>query len=103
MQTDRLDTDVLIVGGGIAPLSLVGTGFGVLNEYVPFSNVYRTAIEMFVQGTYTYLLVDILVIWSFAVVFLIMSPILADKLARVDFGRKIEQIRQRRRRKTSLS
>jgi hypothetical protein len=44
-----------------------------------------------------------LVIWSFAVVFLMMSPILADKLARVDFGRKIEQIRQRRRRETSPS
>ncbi|MGD9381040.1 MAG: ABC transporter permease [Candidatus Thorarchaeota archaeon] len=92
-----------IVGGGIAPLSLVGAGFGVFNEYVPFSNVYRTAIEMFVQGTYTYLHVDIFVIWSFAIAFLLMSPILADKLARVDFGRKIEQIRQRRRRKASLS
>lgn len=92
-----------IVGGGIAPLSLGGIGFEVLNEYVPFSNVYRTAIEMFVQGTYTYLHVDILVIWSFAVAFLMMSPILADKLSRVDFGRKIEQIRQRRRRKASLS
>lgn len=92
-----------IVGGGIAPLSLGGIGFEVLNEYVPFSNVYRTAIEMFVQGTYTYLLVDILVIWSFAFVFLIISPILADRIARVDFGRRIEQIRQRRRSKTSLS
>ncbi|MFW9968430.1 MAG: ABC transporter permease, partial [Candidatus Thorarchaeota archaeon] len=42
-----------IVGGGIAPLSIAGMGFGALNEYVPFSNVYRTMIEMFVQGTYT--------------------------------------------------
>ena len=92
-----------IVGGGIAPLSLVGMGFGVLNEYVPFSNVYRTSIEMFVQGTFTYLLVDVLVIWSFAVVFLMMSPFLAERFARVDFGSRIEQIRQRRRREVSPS
>jgi ABC-2 type transport system permease protein len=90
-----------IVGGGIAPLSLVGMGFGVLNEYVPFSNVYRTTIEMFVQGTYTYLLVDVLVIWSFAVAFLMISPLLANRLARLDFGSRIEQMRQRRRHKVS--
>jgi ABC-2 type transport system permease protein len=92
-----------IVGGGIAPLSLVGVGFGVLNEYVPFSNVYRTAIEMFVQGTYTYIIVDLLVIWSFSIVLLIISPIIAERIARVDFSSRIEQIRQRRRRRTSPS
>ncbi|MFW9967786.1 MAG: hypothetical protein ACFFEA_11595, partial [Candidatus Thorarchaeota archaeon] len=76
---------------------------GALNEYVPFSNVYRTMIEMFVQGTYTYLLVDMLVIWSFAVVFLMISPILADKASRVDIGTRIDRIRQKRGRKTSLA
>ncbi|MFX1270904.1 MAG: ABC transporter permease [Promethearchaeota archaeon] len=92
-----------IVGGGIAPLSLVGMGFGMLNEYAPFSNVYRTAIEMFVQGTYTHIMVDLSVIWSFSVVLLVISPIMAERIARIDFVSRIEQIRQRRRKRTSLS
>ncbi len=92
-----------LVGGGVAPLSIVGMGFGAFNEYIPFSNVYRTMIEMFVQGTYTYLLIDMLVIWSFAVVFLVISPILADKASRVDIGMRIDKLRQKRGRNTSLA
>ncbi|UCE09024.1 MAG: ABC transporter permease, partial [Candidatus Thorarchaeota archaeon] len=85
-----------IVGGGIAPLSLVGMGFVVVNEYSPFSNVYRTMIEMLVQGTYTHLLVDLTTIWVLACLFLLISPAIADRAARTDFTGKIEQIRQKR-------
>lgn len=85
-----------ITGGGIAPLSLVGGGFGVLNEYVPFSNVYRTMIEMFVQGTYNYLAIDLALIWIPAVFLLIVSPLAASRFSEVDFSRHIRELRNRR-------
>jgi len=87
-----------IVGGGIAPLSLVGETFGIFNEYLPVSNVYRSLIRMFVEGSYTSLLVDLSVIGLFAVVFLVISPIITDRLTKVDFGRKLEDLRKRRAR-----
>jgi ABC-2 type transport system permease protein len=87
-----------IVGGGIAPLELVGVVFGTINEYLPVSNVYRSLIRMFVEGSYGTLFVDLSVIGILAIAFLILSPIIADKVARVDFGQKLEDIKHRRNR-----
>ena len=88
-----------IVGGGIAPLGLVGATFEAFNEYLPVSNVYRSLIRMFVEGAYTSLVVDLSIIGIFAVVFLIISPIIADRLAEVDFGQKLEELKKRRARR----
>lgn len=85
-----------IVAGGIAPLGLVGATFGTFNEYLPVSNVYRSLIRMFVEGTYTSLIIDLTVIGIFAVAFLIISPIIADRLTEVDFGQKLEEVKKRR-------
>jgi ABC-2 type transport system permease protein len=85
-----------IVGGGIAPLSLVGATFGAFDEYLPVSNVYRSLIRMYVEGAYISLIVDLTVIGIFAVVLLFVSPIIADRLAEVDFGRKLEELKKRR-------
>jgi ABC-type multidrug transport system permease subunit len=87
-----------ITGGGIAPLELVGETFGVIDEYLPVSNVYRSMIRMFVEGSYGTLLIDIAVISAFAIVFLVISPIIADKLSDVDFSRRLENMKQRRSR-----
>ncbi|MFW9797807.1 MAG: ABC transporter permease [Candidatus Thorarchaeota archaeon] len=87
-----------IVGGGIAPLSLVGATFGTFDEYLPVSNVYRSLIRMFVEGTYDSLLVDLSVIGVFAVLFLIISPIITNRLTEVDFGKKLEDLKKRRAR-----
>jgi ABC-2 type transport system permease protein len=87
-----------IVGGGIAPLGLVGATFEAFNEYLPVSNVYRSLIRMFVEGAYTSLIVDLSIIGIFAVIFLIISPIIADRLTEVDFGRKLEELKKRRAR-----
>lgn len=86
-----------IVGGGIAPLELVGVTFGAFNEYIPISNVYRSLIRMFVEGSYGTIIIDLTVIGSFALVFTLLSPFIADRVARVDFSQKLEQIKQRRR------
>ncbi|MFX1559938.1 MAG: ABC transporter permease [Promethearchaeota archaeon] len=88
-----------IVGGGIAPLSLVGATFETMNEYLPVSNVYRSLIRMFVEGTYTSLVIDLTVIGVFAVVFLIFSPIITERLTEVDFGQKLEDVKKRRARR----
>jgi ABC-type transport system involved in cytochrome c biogenesis permease component len=85
-----------IIGGGIAPLELVGATFDVLNEYLPVSNVYRSLIRMFVEGNYGTLLIDVGVISVFALVFVVISPLIADRLAEVDLGQRIERARQRR-------
>jgi len=85
-----------ITGGGIAPLEMVGIGFGTVNEYLPFSNVYRSLIRMFVEGNYSSLLIDVGVISIFAVLFMIISPIVADRITRMDFTRKIREIKNRR-------
>jgi hypothetical protein len=85
-----------ITGGGIAPLELVGATFGVLNEYLPVSNVYRSLIRMFVEGSYESLLIDISVIGMFAIIVMLISPLIANRLAEVDFGQKMAQVKQRR-------
>jgi hypothetical protein len=79
----------------------VGLSFGVVNEYLPVANVYRSLIRMFVEGSYGFLGVDMMVIGAFAVVFTVISPIIADKVAEVDFSARIERIRQRRKKKSS--
>jgi len=90
-----------LTGGGIAPLEMVGIGFATANEYLPFSNAYRTLIEMFIQGTYSTIVIDFAVVGVFAVAVVLISPILADRLSRVDFGRRLKQLRRRRQRSPS--
>ncbi|NHJ12645.1 MAG: ABC transporter permease [Candidatus Thorarchaeota archaeon] len=92
-----------ITGGGIAPLSLAGMGFAVLNEYVPFANAYRTMIEMFVQGTYSYVVIDMSILWILAILFLVLSPVVASRLEGIDFGARLNQARNRRRKQTTLA
>ena len=87
-----------IVAGGIAPLSLVGATFESFNEYLPVSNVYRSLIRMFVEGTYDSLIVDLSVIGVFAVAFLIISPIITNRITQIDFGQKLEELKKRRAR-----
>jgi ABC-2 type transport system permease protein len=88
-----------IIGGGIAPLDLVGASFGTVNEYLPVSNVYRSMIRMFVEGSYESLIVDLSVIGIFAVMLLFISPIIADKVTQIDFGQKLEELKERRARR----
>ncbi|MFX0044455.1 MAG: ABC transporter permease [Candidatus Hermodarchaeota archaeon] len=85
-----------LTGGGIAPLEMAGIGFVTVNEYLPFSNAYRTLIEMFIQGTYSTIAIDFAVVGAFAVAFVLISPMLADRLTKVDFGRRLKQLRGRR-------
>lgn len=85
-----------IVAGGIAPLGLVGATFESFNEYLPVSNVYRSLIRMFVEGTYDSLIVDLSVIGVFAVVFLIISPIITNRITQIDFSQKLEELKKRR-------
>ncbi|MFW9870079.1 MAG: ABC transporter permease [Candidatus Thorarchaeota archaeon] len=88
-----------IVGGGIAPLELVGSSFDITNEYLPVSNVYRSLIRMFVEGSYGTLLIDIAVIGVFAIMVMIISPVIANRLSEVNFGQKIEEVKSRRARR----
>jgi len=88
-----------ITGGGIAPLELVGSTFGIMNEYLPVSNVYRSMIRMFVEGSYGSLFTDIGVIGMCAIVVMLVSPIIADRLSEADFGQKVEHLKQRRSRR----
>lgn len=90
-----------LTGGGIAPLEMAGIGFVTANEYLPFSNAYRTLIEMFIQGTYSTIAIDFAVVGVFAFTFVLISPILADRLSKVDFGRRLSQVRRRRTRSPS--
>ena len=85
-----------ITSGGIAPLEMVGVGFGTFNEYLPISNVYRSLIRMFVEGNYGFLSLDLGVIGIFALIFIIISPVAADKITQVDFSRRIQELRNRR-------
>ena len=80
----------------IVPVELVGVGFGTVNEYLPISNVYRSLIRMFVEGSYSSLFVDLGVICIFATLLMIISPIVADRITQMDFSRKIREIRNRR-------
>ncbi|TFG27256.1 ABC transporter permease [Candidatus Thorarchaeota archaeon] len=86
-----------IVGGGIAPLELVGDAFGIFDEYVPISNVYRSLIRMFVEGSYTSLFVDLSIIWFFAIVLVMAAPTITQRLSRVDVGQKFVELKQRRK------
>jgi ABC-2 type transport system permease protein len=85
-----------IVSGGIAPLELVGVSFGAVNEYLPVSNVYRSVIRMFVENSYSTLFVDLAVIGIFAIVLVVISPLVADRLSEVDFVQKLEELKKRR-------
>jgi len=85
-----------ITSGGIAPLELVGIGFGTVNEYLPISNVYRSLIRMFVEGSYSSLFIDLGVICIFATLLMIVSPVVTDRIAHMDFTRKIREIKNRR-------
>lgn len=87
-----------IVGGGIAPLEIIGAPFGAFNEYLPISNVYRSLIRMFIDGNYEWLLVDLGIIGVFAVVFVIISPAIAYRAAQVNYGQKLQHMRSRRQR-----
>lgn len=87
-----------IVGGGIAPLELVGSSFGTFNEYLPVANVYRSLIRMFIDGSYEWLIVDISVIGIFALVFTVLSPLVAHRAAQVSFGQKLQSLKNRRQR-----
>ena len=87
-----------IVGGGIAPLELVGSSFGIFNEYLPVANVYRSLIRMFIDGSYDWLIVDISVIAIFALVFTVLSPLMAHRAAQVNFGQKLQSLKNRRKR-----
>lgn len=86
-----------IVGGGIAPLELVGASFDISNEYLPVSNVYRSLIRMFVEGSYVTLPVDLTVIGIFAVILLAISPMITDKVAQLNMSQVLEGIKHRRR------
>ena len=86
-----------IVGGGIAPLELVGSSFGIVNEYLPVSNVYRSLIRMFVEGSYQTLILDLSVIGIFALAFTILSPIIAKRVSNIDIAGIVARIRNRRR------
>ncbi len=87
-----------IVGGGIAPLEIIGASFGAFDEYLPIANVYRSLIRMFIDGNYEWLLVDIGIIGVFAAVFVIISPTIAYRAAQVNFGQKLQHMRSRRQR-----
>ena len=86
-----------IVSGGIAPLELVGVTFGILDEYVPITNVYRSLIRMFVEGSYSTLIVDLSVIWIFAIAVLIVAPTITKRIARIDLSQKIAELKRKRK------
>ncbi len=88
-----------MTGGGIAPLQLIGLTFGVMDSYAPVSNVYRSLIEMFIDGTYSTLPVDFLVVTGFAVVFVALFPILAERISQIDYSQRINALRERRKKR----
>jgi hypothetical protein len=90
-----------IVGGGIAPLELVGASFDISNEYLPVSNVYRSLIRMFVEGSYVTLSVDLTVIGIFAAILLAISPMITAKVAQLNMSQVLEDIKHRRRNRES--
>ncbi len=86
-----------IIAGGIAPVSMVGISFDIIDSYSPFSNVYRSLVLMFIESAYTYLLMDLGVILSFAFVFMVVSPRIADRLSKIDFASIIQRRREMRK------
>ena len=86
-----------ITGGGIAPIEIAGLRFGIVNEYAPFSNIYRSVVRMFVEGSYTTLVLDLGVGVLFAVIALALCPIIAKRTSTADIGGRIHRIRERKR------
>jgi hypothetical protein len=86
-----------IVGGGIAPLEIAGVRFGILDEYAPFSNVYRSVVRMFIEGSYGTLMTDVTVCIVFAGVALVACPILANRVSRLHLSGRILALKQKRR------
>ena len=86
-----------IMGGGMAPLMIGGAQFDIIDSYWPISNAYRSLVTMFVDASYKTLGVDLLILGIASIGMLILAPILANYIARVDYMRRIEAIRQRRR------
>jgi hypothetical protein len=60
------------------------------------SNVYRSLIRMFVEGSYSSLSIDLGVICVFATLLMIVSPVVTDRIAHMDLTRKIREIKNRR-------
>ncbi len=84
-----------IMGGGMAPLLLAGLSFEVVDSYSPFSNAYRSLTDMLMNGIYTTLGVDLLVLGIFTILAMVLFPLLADRLARIKFP-DISTMRERR-------
>ncbi len=74
-----------ILGGGMAPLLLAGLGFGIVDSYFPFSNAYRSLITMFVDGIYSTLLIDMVVLGAFSFALLVLAPLIAERIARLNY------------------
>ncbi len=83
-----------IMGGGMAPLLLAGLGFDIVDSYSPISNAYRSLTAMFVDGTYSTLLVDLGILGLSALVLLVLAPLLAERISRFKYP-DISQIRHR--------
>ena len=86
-----------IMGGGMAPLMIAGAQFEIVDSYSPFSNAYRSLVNMFVDASYTTLGTDLLILCIASVGLLLTAPVIASCLARVDYMQKVAAIRQRRR------
>jgi hypothetical protein len=87
-----------MMGGGMAPLLLAGVQLNIVDNYSPISNAYRSLTAMFVDGTYSTLLIDLALIGGAAIAMLVIAPILAVRLARINYSHRIEEIKRRRKR-----
>lgn len=85
-----------ILGGGIAPLELAGASFGVLDEYAPISNIYRSAIRMFVENNYDLLFIDLGVGFVLTILAIMVAPLLAKRWAKTDLWGRFARMKQRR-------
>jgi len=87
-----------MMGGGMAPLLLAGVQIDIVDNYSPISNAYRSLTAMFVDGTYSTLFVDLALIGGFAILMLVIAPLIAIRLARIDYSQRIEEVKRRRKR-----
>jgi hypothetical protein len=87
-----------IMGGGMAPMLLAGIQIDLVDNYSPISNAYRSLTTMFIDGVYTTLLFDLAVIGGFAIALLVIAPMIAIRLARIDYSHRIEELKRRRKR-----
>jgi hypothetical protein len=76
-----------IMGGGMAPLLLAGLSFDAIDSYSPFSNAYRSLTNMFVDGIYTTLAADLLLLWTVTIAVLVIAPMASDRLSKVEYSR----------------